>query len=84
MEGGLETAAAVEARAGVMVPGLEERETVVAMGAEATAAEVQAEVMVAVAMEARMGAQRVATEGMARLGEEAAVPMGARKEEGSV
>ena len=33
MEGGLETAAAVEARAVVMVPGLEERETVVAMGA---------------------------------------------------
>ena len=40
MEGGLETAAAVEARAVVMVPGLEERETVEAMGAEATAAEV--------------------------------------------
>ena len=65
MEGGLETVAAVEARAAVMVPGLEERETVVAMGAEATVAEVQAEAMVAVAMEARMGAQRVATEGMA-------------------
>ena len=58
--------AAVEARAVVMVPGLEERETVVAMGAEATAAEVQAEAMVAVAMEARRGAQRGATEGMAR------------------
>ena len=65
MEGDLETVAAVEARAVVMVPGLEERETVVAMGAEATAAEVQAEAMVAVAMEVRMGAQRVATEGMA-------------------
>ncbi len=48
--------AAVAARAVVMDPILEERETVVAMEAAATAAEVKAETMVAVAVVAGMGA----------------------------